>query len=409
MNPPHPARGIPAWLVLVGAMSALGPFTIDMYLPGFPAIEREFGEAGVEGTMAAYMFGLALGQLLYGPLSDRFGRKPPLYVGLALYVLGSVGCAFAINMTMLTNMRIVQAIGACAPLVIGRAIVRDRCEPQDAAKAYATLMLIVSLGPIIAPTLGGWVITASNWRAVFIFLAGAAVAITVAMHVMLVESRDPAHVQPLRIAVVLRSYGGLLLDRVFIGYACVGGFIMGALFCFVTGSPIVYADQYGLTPQQFGWVIGLNGLAFMSASRWNIVSLRRRTPQQVLARAVWVPALIGAALTLGSYALHLPLWIVIVGQLGFVLMVGRANPNVAALALAPYGREAGTASALMGALQSGLGMLGGIAVAAFSDGSVARLALLMTCSAVLSGLSYWVARGGTPREARIASQPSPNE
>jgi len=392
------ARGIPGWLVLIGSMSALGPFTIDMYLPGFPAMEREFGVTGVERTMAAYLLGLALGQLVYGPLSDRFGRKPPLYAGLALYVIGSIGCAVSPSMGTLMLMRVLQAIGACSPLVIGRAIVRDRCEPQEAAKAYATLMLIVSLGPIVAPTLGGWVITAFGWRAVFVFLALAGIAITLAMHSMLVESRDPAHVRPLRFGVVLRTYGRLLLDRTFVGYTCVGAFAMAGLFCYVTGSPIVMAEQYGLTPQQFGWMIGLNGIAFMSASRWNMISLRDSTPGYVLSRSVWWPLLFASALTLASYLLHLPLWAVIAVQFCFFLSVGRANPNVAALALTPHGRDAGTASALMGAVQSGLGMVAGIAVAIASDGTVFNLAALMTGCAALSLLSYvWAVSSNAAR------------
>jgi MFS transporter, DHA1 family, multidrug resistance protein len=382
------ARGIPGWLVLIGSMSALGPFTIDMYLPGFPSIERELAATGVERTMAAYLLGLSLGQLAYGPLSDRFGRKPPLYAGLALYVLGSFGCAFATSLNALMAMRVLQAVGACSPLVIGRAIVRDRCEPQDAAKAYATLMLIVSLGPVVAPTLGGWVITAFGWRAVFLFLALAGIVIMIAMHSMLVESRDPAHVRPLRFGAVLRTYGRLLLDRTFVGYSCVGAFAMAGLFCYVTGSPIVMAEQYGLSPQQFGWMIGLNGIAFMSASRWNMVSLRNSTPGQVLARAVWWPMVFAGALTAASFAMRVPLWGIIAAQFFFFLSVGRANPNVPALALAPHARDAGTASALMGGVQSGLGMLAGIAVAEFSDGTVFNLALLMTACAVLSALSY---------------------
>jgi DHA1 family bicyclomycin/chloramphenicol resistance-like MFS transporter len=386
------ARGIPGWLVLIGAMSALGPFTIDMYLPAFPVIEREFGEGGVERTMASYLLGLALGQLVYGPISDRFGRKPPLYFGLILYFIGALGCALAMNMATLTVMRVVQAIGSCAPLVIGRAVVRDRCEPQEAARAYATLLMIVSLGPVVAPTVGGWVITLFGWRAVFLFLAMAAVVIVVAMHFMLVESRDPAHVQPLAFTTVLRSYGRLLLDRGFVGYSLVGGFSMAGLFCYVTGSPIVMAEQYGLTPQAFGWMIGLNGLAFLSASRWNVVSLRRSTPTQVLGTAVWFPLLFASLLAIGSYWILLPLWTVIALQFSFFLMVGRANPNVAALALAPHGREAGTASALMGAMQSGLGMIAGMTVAALSDGTLARLATIMAACAGLSVASYLYAR-----------------
>jgi MFS transporter, DHA1 family, multidrug resistance protein len=389
------AHRMPGWLVLIGAMSALGPFSIDMYLPGFPAIEREFAEVGVERTMATYLLGIALGQLVYGPVSDRFGRKPPLYFGLTLYVLGAIGCAMATTMTMLMLMRVLQAIGACAPLVIGRAVVRDRCEPHEAARAYSTLMLIVSLGPIIAPTLGGWVITISSWRAVFVFQAVGGAALIIAMHTMLTESRDPAHVVPLRLGTVLTGYGRLFRSRSLIGYSLVGGFAMAGLFCFVTGSPIVMSHVYELTPQQFGWMIGLNGIAFISASQLNIHALQTSTPGEVLARAVWWPLLFTSALSVASFALALPLWAVIVLQFCFFISVGRANPNVSALALAPYAREAGAASALMGSLQSALGMFAGILVSEFGNGTVFRLSLLMTGCALLSALSYvFVGRRG---------------
>jgi DHA1 family bicyclomycin/chloramphenicol resistance-like MFS transporter len=389
---------MPGWLLLIGAMSALGPFSIDMYLPGFPGIEREFGEGGVERTMATYLLGIALGQLVYGPVSDRFGRKPPLYLGLTLYIVGAVGCALASNMSMLMLTRVVQAIGACAPLVIGRAVVRDRCEPHEAARAYSTLMLIVSLGPIIAPTLGGWVITISDWRAVFVFQALGGIALIIAMHTMLTESRDPAHVEPLRLRSVLAGYGRLFASRRFIGYSLVGGFGMAGLFSFVTGSPIVMSQVYGLTPQQFGWMIGLNGIAFITASQLNIQALHTSTPGQVLARAVWLPLVFTAALTVASYAMSLPLWVVIVLQFCFFISVGRANPNVAALALAPYAREAGAASALMGALQSGLGMIAGVMISVFSNGTLLRLSTVMMVCALLSALSYlWV---GARIEAR---------
>jgi DHA1 family bicyclomycin/chloramphenicol resistance-like MFS transporter len=396
-------KGVPGWLLLVGAMSALGPFSIDMYLPGFPEIEREFGDSGIERTMATYLLGIALGQLVCGPLSDRFGRKPPLYIGLGLYALGAAGCALASSISMLMVMRTVQAIGACAPLVISRAIVRDRCEPHEAARAYSTLMLIVSLGPVIAPTLGAWIITISGWRAVFVFQVIAGIVLIITMHKMLTETRDVAHVVPLRFGNVLDSYARLLSSRRFIGYTMVGGFAVSALFSFVIGSSLVMAQAYGLTPQQFGWLIGLNGIAFISASRLNIRALNTSTPERVLGRTVWWPFVFAAALAIGSYAMKLPLSVVIVLQFCFFISVGRSSPNVSALALAPYARAAGAASALMGSLQSASGMLAGVAVAMFSEGSLFRLALLMAVSALLSALSYvWVK--SAPRDAGDADE-----
>ena len=227
----RPAR-VPGWLLLIGAMTAVGPVSIDMYLPGFPLIERELAEQGIERTMASYLLGIAFGQLFYGPISDRFGRKPPLYVGFALYALGALGCAFANSMFMLMSMRVLQALGGCAGMVIARAIVRDRCQPHEAARAFSILMMIVSLGPIVAPTLGGWVVTAFGWRAVFIFQALLGVSLMIAMHSMMTESRDPAHVVPLNFRQVARSYVRLLKDRSLVAYSMVGGFAMAALFCY---------------------------------------------------------------------------------------------------------------------------------------------------------------------------------
>lgn len=387
----RPSR-LPGWLWLIAAMSALGPVSIDMYLPGFPMIERDLGEHGVERTMASYLVGIAIGQLFYGPISDRFGRKPPLYFGFVLYALGALGCAFASSMNMLVLMRVLQALGGCAGFVIGRAIVRDRCQPHEAARAFSILMLIFSLGPIVAPALGGWVITLFDWRATFLFQCLLGIVLLFATHVAMTESRDPATVVPLRFSQVARSYIRLLGDRTLVGYSLVGGFGVAALFSYVTGSPTVMTQIYELTPQQFGWMIGLNGIAFMSASQLNMLALRKMGPGEALARAIWLPVVVGGLLlTLAAFWAGLPLWLMLILQFCFFISVGRVTPNVTALALAPHGREAGTASALMGSLQSLLPMCAGFAVAAFSDGTIPTLALIMTTAVVCSSLCYlWV-------------------
>jgi DHA1 family bicyclomycin/chloramphenicol resistance-like MFS transporter len=377
-------------------MTALGPVSIDMYLPGFPLIEQDLHEDGVERTMATYLVGIALGQLFYGPLSDRFGRKPPLYWGLTLYTLGALGCALSANMSMLISMRVVQALGGCAAMVIGRAVVRDRCEPHDAARAFSTLMLIVAVGPIVAPVFGGWVITAIGWRSVFYVQSAIGLVLLIAMHRVLVESRDPAHVTPMSLGSVARGYLLLLKSRAFIGYSLVSGFAMGAMFCYVTGSPTVLIPSYGLSAQQFGALIAVNGVAFMTASRWNIVSLRSSGPAEVLRRSIWIPMIIAMAFTLLAKALQLPLWAVMCLQVGFFVSVARVFPHVSAVALAPYGRQAGTASSLMGAVQSGVAVLAGIAAAAFSDGTLGTLGVLITTGAFCAWLAYSWARRQKP-------------
>jgi DHA1 family bicyclomycin/chloramphenicol resistance-like MFS transporter len=382
-------------------MAAVGPVSIDMYLPGFPAIEREFGARGVETTMAAYLVGLAVSQLFYGPISDRFGRKPPLYFGFALYALGAAGCALAPSLSALTLMRVVQALGGSSGFVIGRAIVRDRCEPHEAARAFSLLMMIVALGPVLAPAAGGIVVTHFGWRATFVFQAALGVALLAATHFALRESRPETAIAPLNFASVFRTYLRLGGDRLLVGYSLVGGFGMGALFTYVTGAPTVLTQRYDLSPQQFGLLIGLNGFAFMTASRLNMIALRTLGPREVLARYVWLPVLLGAALFGLTVLWAVPLWMVVALQLSFFVTVGRVTPNVAALALAPHGADAGAASALMGALQSALAMASGFAVATFNDGTVSTLAAIMTVGGALTFASYiWAAAPQSQRGLR---------
>lgn len=372
-------------------MTAVGPVSIDMYLPGFPAIEREFDARGVEVTMAAFIIGIAVGQLFYGPISDRFGRKPPLYVGFSVYMIGALGCALAVNMTMLTVMRVVQALGGCAGLVIGRAIVRDRCEPHEAARAFTTLTMIVALGPVLAPAIGGVIVTYFGWRATFVVQVVLAMVLMFTMHRVLGEShvmRDSS----VSFGDILRNYARLTCDRQFMALSLLLGFSMGSMFSYVTGAPKVITQNYGLSAQQFGALIGLNGLAFMSASMLNMRALRDMTPGQVLSRYVWGAPVLGATLFALSLWFELPLWVVVALQLLFFVNVGRVGPNVSALALAPHGRSAGTASALMGAIQSGLTTCGGLAVALFNDGTVHTLAVIMTTGASLALLCYFWAR-----------------
>lgn len=373
-------------------MTAVGPVSIDMYLPGFPAIESEFGARGVEVTMAAFIIGIAIGQLFYGPISDRYGRKPPLYFGFAVYMIGALGCALAVNMTMLTVMRVVQALGGCAGLVIGRAIVRDSCEPHEAARAFTTLTMIVALGPVLAPAVGGVIVTYFGWRATFVVQVLLALTLMLTMHKVLRESnvtRDPG----VSFVDILRNYGRLTRDRQFMALSLLLGLSMASMFCYVTGAPRVITQNYGLSAQQFGALIGLNGLAFMTASMLNMRALRTMTPRDVLSRYVWASPVLGVALLVLSLLFDLPLWAVVFLQLLFFVTVGRVSPNVSALALAPHGRSAGTASALMGATQSTLTTCGGLAVAIFNNGAVHTLAAIMTAGASLALLCYlWIRR-----------------
>jgi DHA1 family bicyclomycin/chloramphenicol resistance-like MFS transporter len=389
------SQGVPGWLIVIGVMTGIGPISIDLYLPAFSMIEADFGAGGVETTMASYLLGVSLGQLLYGPLSDYFGRKPPLYFGFALYTVGSLGCALSTDMTMLIVCRVIQALGGCSGMTIGRAIVRDRCQPEQAARAFSTLMTIVSVAPILAPILGGVIVTHLGWRAAFYFQAALGVAILYGIHHALEESLAEKRSSPLNLGGVLATYARLITHRTFMGYSLITAFAWAALFCYVSGAPKVLPQMYGVSPQMLGWLIGVNGLAFMIASHVNLRSLRRRSPQHILSRAVWAPAIFATLLLLAGvasvYWTLMPLAVVIALQFAFFATTARISPNVSALALAPFSQNAGSASAVMGAVQSLTGMIAGLAIAAFTNGTLVPIGVIMTVSMLsCCALYLWV-------------------
>lgn len=380
--------GLPGWLIVIAVMAGIGPVSIDLYLPAFPMIEATFAERGVERTMASYLVGLAIGQLLYGPISDRFGRKPPLYFGFIVYTLGAIGCALSTSMTMLMVCRVVQAIGACSGMAIGRAIVRDRCEPEQAARAFSTLMTIVSVAPILAPVAGGFIVSSLGWRATFFIQAGLGVGILIAMHFALTESRDPRYVEPLSAVRVARNYFNLFRDKNFLGHSLIGGFGMASLFCFVSGAPTILTRTYGIEPETFGMLIGLNGIAFMTASRLNVIALRKQKPAAILRRFIWFPVFVGFALIVAGLIGAVPLAVVVAMQFCFFITTARMLPNTSALALAHRARDAGAASALLGALQSLAAMSTGAAIALATNGTLLPLAIIMTTSVTLAAVLH---------------------
>lgn len=355
-------------------------------------IEASFGEDGVEGTMASYLIGLALGQLLYGPFSDRFGRKPPLYIGFTIYIVGSLLCAVADSMNALMLGRIVQALGACAGMTIGRAIVRDRCQPDEAARVFSTLMAIVSIAPILAPIAGGFIVSAWGWRATFFIQAGLGAGVLLGVHIYLAESLKPEYARSIKPSLVLRGYGTLFTDRQFMKHAIIGGFAMAALFGYVAGAPIVLPAMFNVPPEIFGWLIGVNGLAFMLSSRLNMRALRTHTPQNILSRFILWPLLIGIAIICAGFLdgrlLTLPLFAVLLLQFAFFIVTARLLPNSSALALAPRAHDAGAASALLGAIQSFASMLTGVAITVFNDGSLMTLGIVMTISVAVCAITH---------------------
>lgn len=378
------------WLVLLALLTAIGPMSIDAYLPSFPILESELGQSGgsAEWTLAAFFVGMAVGQLAYGPFSDRFGRKPPLYVGLSLYTVAAIGCSTADSLYTLMAWRLLQGLGGCAGMVIARASVRDRLEGRQAAEAFSLMVLVMGLAPMLAPLAGGWVLQWLGWRAIFELLAVFGVLLLLGTRFLLEETRQPT---PSTLSSVLQTYAALLRDREFMGYTLLGGLLSAGMFAYISGSPAVLMELHDLPAQRYGILFGLNALGFVAASQVNARLLRRFTPQQLLSGGSTlalfsVGAMMLAELRGGAGLLMLP-----AGFLLYLVSLGFTNPNSTALALASQREHAGSASALLGTLQFLLGTLSGAVLGWLATTSaLPLLSVMAVCATLAIGMLHLV-------------------
>jgi DHA1 family bicyclomycin/chloramphenicol resistance-like MFS transporter len=363
-----------AGLVLVlGSLIAIGPLTIDMYLPALPAITEGFGttSAAVQLTLTGTLTGMALGQLLIGPFSDAVGRRAPLIAGLALHVLASLLCVIAPNIAVLGALRVLQGLGVAATAVVAMAVVRDLFSGSAFAGLISRLMLVMGAAPILAPTLGSAVLTWTDWRGVFLALAAFGVLLVVLAVVGLRETLPVERRRRGGALDTLRVYRSLLRDRVFVGLVVVAGLAMSALFAYVAGSSFVFQEQYGLDEQEFGVAFGAGAFGLILATQLNVRLLRQFSPQQILLTALGVGSLAGLAL-IGFAVTGLGGLPTILASLWVVLAAGGlAIPNAPALALSRHGEAAGTAAALLGSVQFGVGAVAAPMVGVLGNGSVA--------------------------------------
>lgn len=373
---------IPTRLVLIlGALTAFAPLSIDMYLPSFPTLEKDLRatSSAVQFSLAAFFIGLALGQAFYGPLADRFGRKRPLYAGLTLYVLASIGCALAPNIETLIALRFVQAVGGCAGIVIARAMVRDLFDHHSSAKVFSMLVLVLGVAPILAPVAGGYMLKYFSWRAIFVFLTvfgiGCLIASAFALKETLPDSARNNHSSPIRNA--LHVYGQLLADRRFNGYALAGGVAQAGLFAYISNSPFVFIKLYGISEQSYSLLFGVNALGLIAASQINHRLLARWKPDEILSKVVLLIAGFGLLLLLMAMSGWGGMWGVWPPLFAFVTTLGFSFPNMIAGAMAHQADRAGSASALMGTLQFGAATLAGSLVGAFHNHSAVPMAAVI--------------------------------
>src|SRR5690625_2589639 len=279
-------------------MTAFAPLSIDMYLPAFPTLQHTFDTSAgrIQLTLSSFFIAFSAGQILYGPLADRFGRKPPVYAGLGLFVLSSIGGAFAQSIDQMILLRFFQALGAGGGVVVARAMVRDLFPPSEAVMVFSRLMLVIGVAPMLAPLLGGYLLIWFNWQSIFLFLALCGLLCLLAVRLRLPESLDQRTVRPLSLRGILAGYARLMGDRRFIGPALVGGLSICGMFVYITASPFVFIDVLGLSPEAYGWVFGLNALGFILAAQANARIGRRLGPHRTLSFSM--PALVFTAVLL---------------------------------------------------------------------------------------------------------------
>lgn len=386
--------GLPGWLILMGALTAIGPVSIDMYLPAFPAIAEGLGASSsqVERTLAIYLLGMACAQLFYGPLADRYGRKPPLYGALTLYILASAGCAFAPNVEFLTACRLAQAMGGAAGMVISRAVVRDHYETQDAARALSMLMLIMGVAPILAPLAGGQILALAGWRGIFIFITLAAIILLLTVSRIMVESLKPERVIMLSWGNILRTYWELFTHRKFTAFAISGGMGSATMFGYIATSPRLFIEYFQISPQQYGFLFGTNAVSLILGSQISARLLRTHKPEKLLVwalRAMVCSGLTALALTL-SGLINLPL--LMICMVCFMFCQGFVGPNSAAMALSDQGQRLGSASAMLGTFTISCGATAGFLVSLASEPGPLPLALIMGGCTTLAWLIGRLAR-----------------
>jgi DHA1 family bicyclomycin/chloramphenicol resistance-like MFS transporter len=361
-----------------------------MYLPSLPALERVFAaDAGsVQLTLAAFFAGLAFGQVMYGPLADRLGRKVPLCAGLALYALASAGCALAPNVATLILLRTAQAVGGCAGAVIARAVVRDLFDAQESARMFSLIMLVMGVAPILAPLAGGALLVMLGWRSIFWVLALFGLLVLLGVLLWLPETRSAPSDRSAHPESALTNVARLAADRRFIGFALAGGCAQAGMFAYISGSPSVFIDLYGVPAQHYGWLFGTNALGLIAASQVNRRLLSRHGAQRVLSWALAAIAIFGALLVVVAATRVGGLPGLLVPLFGYVATLGLTFPNSTALAMASQPEAlAGTASALLGTIQFSAAALASVTVGVLYDATPVPMAAVIGVCGVLGVLA----------------------
>ncbi|MBO9584652.1 MAG: multidrug effflux MFS transporter [Flavobacterium sp.] len=373
-------------ILILGSLTALGPFSIDMYLPGFSGIAKDLHTtvAKVSMSLSSYFIGISAGQLLYGPLLDRFGRKKPLFIGLLVYILASLGCVFVTDIDQFILLRFIQAIGSCAATVASIAMVRDLFPVKEIPKVFSLLMLVLGLSPMLAPTIGGYVTEDYGWHTVFFILMCMGIAVLLASQIGLPDSYKPDTSISLKPKPIISNFLKVLKEPQFYTYAFTGAIAFSGLFTYVAASPIVFMDIYHVDAKTYGWIFAFMSVSFIGSSQLNSVLLKKFSSEQLIFGALILQSIVSIVFLVLSLNNLLGLYETIAILFVFLGCLGISNPNTAGLTMAPFSKNAGSASALMGAIQLGLGSLASFAVGIFVKDSVAPMVFIMTVTTIIA-------------------------
>lgn len=370
-------------ILILGLLSAIGPFSIDMYLPGFPIIASDLNTTPemVSYSLSSYFIGICIGQLLMGPLLDRFGRKWPLYGGLTLYIISSIGCAFAPTIEVLIALRFFQAAGGCVGIVAPRAIIRDVFPVEENARIFSLLILILGVSPIIAPTTGGYITAHFGWHSIFVILSVITFIMLLAVIRYLPESRGPDPSFSLKPKPILKNFAHVISNPQFYTYSLTGALASAGLYAYLAGSPFVFMNLYHVSSQHYGWIFAVVAAGLIGSSQMNNVFLQNFTSSQIIRTSLSLQCVFATLLVVGTYLDFLGLFGTIGCIFFYLCCQGFSFPNSSALSMAPFTKEAGSASALMGSIQMALGAGSSALVGLLSDGTaIPMVGVMAACS-----------------------------
>ncbi|MFT6105986.1 MAG: DHA1 family bicyclomycin/chloramphenicol resistance-like MFS transporter [Rickettsiales bacterium] len=384
-----PKKSFIFFIIILGSIVAIGPLAIDMYLPAFSEMASFFAVSNdkIQLTLSSYFIGIAVGQIFYGPVIDRFGKKPPLIFGLLLFVVTSFLCALTEEIDQMIWLRFFQAAGACSCFVVMRAIVRDLFSPQESARVFSYLLLVMGIAPIVAPLLGGYVLINFGWQAIFWFLGSFALLLILVSILYLPESQAGDKSQ--KISGAFRKYYGIVKDKNFLFYSLSGGFSACGMFIYIVGSPFVIIEIFGISPENYGWVFGINAVGYVFAAQVNGYLLKSFELKRLLNVAFKISLF--AAILLMICGVYFPnIWAVSAAFFLYVSLIGVITPNSSALSLANQRTHSGSASALFGTIQFTICAVAAFLISHFHNGTIMPMIIaISSCGIIAFFINYY--------------------